>query len=354
MSKIFENLGEILTNTFTVPPEQMELPNLPHVFTVHHAISGMGDILGTGEEEARTAGFMGVWSSTIGFYNFISALDNIGPQKVLWNALGKSSESAYGSDFGIAFQMTRKVEERNVNFYRMAYFQAKNNDSKSEIVLNISQLSGGTSASLPEKNSALKQLENWIREKATHKFKRRVGPEYQIYSLCRADKDFFWTHYVVWDEKKLFTVPSNDVFQMLCRKGIHKTDAGALAAESYSMKFRLDGNSEGEDFLKPVMLKDLLIQAISTEHVGWREVPVRAAAKIIADFTELGGSWFIESDSGDSGGMVEALKEKSVAIKKVDPSIPVENYVKQTVNSLQSNQENASKVTPQYRKPGMG
>lgn len=337
MSELFRNIRKIYANTFDVPEKDMASSNLPHVFTVHHAFAGFADLLKAGGEEIRSAAFMGLWAATVGFYNFMSALDQLGPQKTLWHAPEKHDEGVLGADFGIAFQVSRELDGSTEHCYRLAYFQAKNNSVKKGeggVSLDIGQISGDTSSNVQQREQALIQLENWIKctgSEKNYSFDPKSKVEFQVYGLGRTDAGLDWTHYVIWDDNDTTTVQLSEVRRLLVHKGIQSTKGKRLSTTTSPMKINTNPARPDENMLEEVSLKNLLLRAVEVEHSGWREVRVDEAADLIASFTQLGSAWYIEKDGGDDGGLGEMLKGRLARpLEEVNPVKPVADFVAET------------------------
>src|SRR5471030_3165296 len=208
---IFKNLAKFSGSSIGIDAEQLPNKNIGHFFSVHHTLSNFRGILkAEKDEELRNHAFMGVWAATAGFYNFLTVLDNESPTRCLWNTppkTGWGSEGEVGADFGIAFQVSNKGPSgESEHHYRIAYFQAKNNNIKGRADfktnhLEIDRLSSGSKASPEQIKVAVKDLDNWITNRSSYEFKNKTDVEFQVYGLARTDNGFNWTHFVIWDKE---------------------------------------------------------------------------------------------------------------------------------------------------------
>ncbi len=334
MSEIFNKVGKIFEETFTIPTALMLSKNLAHVFTVIHTLAGFKELTKESDEEFRSASFMGVWSSTIGFYNFISALSEEKPcQKILINALSKKEEKSVGADFGIAIQVSKEAAEGPEYFYRLAYFQAKNNKSKTEgkQTFHINQIK--SDATSKELRMAAQQLGKWIRPveyPQKFSFDSPSNAEYQIYTFARYDRGYDWTHYIVWQGEEILTVSTRAIWNHLHTNKIHLSGDGRLNAATYSIKIITKSTTSLPDIDKPVDFQDLLLCAVNETEcpVGWREVRVEEAASIIEEFIELGVTWYVQSDSSGDGGMKTQLERKEIVLKIVEQDLKIGDFIK--------------------------
>ena len=264
-------------------------------------------------EEHRTSALMGFMATSMGVFSLLARMSNYdGQSRLLWHAANKRSSNVAGQgedktcgDFGIAVPMGAD------GGIRLSFLQAKNRRSAGFIdirrIARPKQVAGqGVGRELHEAGERLLQ---WLDGADVFEEKAIDALNHQIFKLAAvqfrgnratghkaAGNRRSWVHYVVWSgvDPVCFTLDSV--------RAPYRGKTMSSTSFDETLKFGKAFGLIDEASLPTIPFASHLAAATSSEHLGWVDLSMKDAEKIVGRFVALGADWYICEDQTGSGG----------------------------------------------------